>query len=171
MWNALVVLLVGLVLMIPAIIVTFRAPEKLAACVKSLEGQAHPHVIDNSPPAENLLYTAAINRGLYEFAFNGEDSPDAILVCCDDVIVSPGCVDELVYYMTINPKCAIAMPIQVARSGEVTCGGCTAAFPFGRHVNEPLTHDLYKKPFESFWANGACFALRLSGNAASLTKI
>lgn len=35
-----------------------------------------------------------------------------------------------------------------------------AAFPYGRHINEPLTHPLYEKPYQSYWANGACFLVR-----------
>jgi GT2 family glycosyltransferase len=52
------------------------------------------------------------------------------------------------------------MPVQVGEDGRVNCGGCTVAFPYGRHVNEPLTHPIYGAPYESFWANFACVLIR-----------
>jgi GT2 family glycosyltransferase len=139
-----------------AVVVTYKAPDLLERCLASLRPQCNFKVIDNSPPAENLLYTEAINSGILDVM----SSYDYILVCCDDVIVRPGAVAALEAYLDSNPDCAIAMPIQVAKDGSTTCGGCMAAFPYGRHITEPLGHSLYEKPFESFWANGACFLLR-----------
>ncbi len=138
------------------VVVTYKAPELLKRCMDSLTGQCSVEVIDNSPPAENLLYTEAVNKGILACLSEGADY---ILVCCDDVTVRPGAVRAMEDYLRQDPKCAIAIPLQVA-DDKVTCGGCTAAFPYGRHITEPLGHSLYEKPYESFWANGACFLLR-----------
>ncbi len=140
-----------------AVVVTYKAPDLLKRCLLSLERQCLTTVIDNSPPAENLLYTEAINKGILACL---KDGAEYVLICCDDVIVLPGAVAALEHYLDNNPECAIAAPIQVAADGSTTCGGCTASFPYGRHVIEPLTSQMYERPFETYWANGACFLLR-----------
>jgi len=141
---------------IPAIVVTYKNPELLKRCTDSLAGQAAAHVEDNSE--NNRLYTVAVNDGLKRFAFSGEHP--YVLICCDDVIVQPGAVAALAAYLDSDPKAGMACPVQLDTKGKVTCGGCTDAFPYGKHIIEPLTHELYRKPYESFWGNGACFMLR-----------
>lgn len=143
--------------MADAVIVTYKNPHDLRLCRDSLAGQCEEiFVRDNSD--DNVLYTQAINEGLL-WALGREN--EYVLIACDDVIVGPGAVRAMSDFLDANPECGIAMPVQVGKDGEVTCGGCTEAFPYGRHVNSPLTHELYREPFESFWANGACFLLRL----------
>lgn len=144
--------------MIFAVVITYRAPEKLKTCLASLEGQVglfNWHIQDNSE--NNILYTKGINVGIRKAL---KTRAKHILVICDDVILRPNALREMSNYLATNPEAAIAMPLQVSASGKVECGGCTQAFPYGRHVNEPLGHALYEKPYESFWANGACFLLR-----------
>ncbi len=142
--------------LICSVVITYRAPEKLATCLASLEGQG-THVIVRDNSEDNILYTAGINEGIRTaLALDAE----YILIVCDDVILRPGAVSAMAAYLDSNPDCGIAMPIQVAASGDVTCGGCTRAFPAGWHVILPLGDKLYETPFESFWANGACFLLR-----------
>lgn len=144
---------------IGAAVVTYRKPEALASCLASLADQIPTeltYVKDNSE-GKNLLYTAGINYGIRKAL---EAKCEFILVCCDDVIVGPGAVAKMANFLRDNTKCGIAVPVQVGRDGTVNCGGCTEAFPYGKHVVAPLGHELYEKPFETFWANGACFLLR-----------
>ena len=140
-----------------AVVVTYRAPEKLAVCLASLEGEAHPTAIlvcDNSE--DNIYYTAAINEGIRTAL---ERDYDYVLICCDDVTVHAGCVKALSDYLDENPKCAIAAPVQLSKAGAVTCAGCREAFPYGVHITGPDSL-LTGEPYESYWANGACFLLR-----------
>ena len=151
--------------MIGAAVVTYKKPKELAACLESRRGQIAPGyiIVQDTSEGENLLYTAGINKAIRTLLKEGNAGPpEFILVCCDDVTVRPSAVAEMSRYMEANPKCGIAAPIQVGRSGAVTCGGCRDAFPYGMHVVLPLDHEIYKEPFESYWANGACFLLRTS---------
>ncbi len=149
--------------MIFPVVITYCAPEKLKSCLAALNPELIPHkdyspyIVDNSPPGENLLYTKGINTGIRR-ALTQEAK--YILIVCDDVIIRPGAVAAMATYLDENEDCAIAMPIQIGKSGEVTCGGCTKAFPVGWHITEPLGSTLYSAPYESYWANGACFLLR-----------
>lgn len=141
--------------MILAVVITYKAPEKLAACLASFAGQTEVFVCDNSE--NNLLYTKGINVGIRKAL---EAKADYVLIVCDDVLIRPDAIKEMTRFLEENPTCAIAAPIQVAKSGEVTCGGCTDAFPYGRHIVAPLETLQKEEPYESFWANGACFLLR-----------
>lgn len=142
-----------------AVVVTYRAPDNLAACLSSLSGQCRTYIVDNSD--DNRLYTRGVNTGIKEAQRLG--LYNYVLVTCDDVTLRPGAVSALAEFLDTEEKCAIASPVQVTKTGEVTCGGCTVSFPYGKHIMEPLTHDLYKKgPYPQYWANGACFLLRLS---------
>ena len=159
-----------------AIVITYKNPEMLARCMDSLRGQCETLIVDNSE--HNRLYTEAINDGIrtlltpvwvdspaaYLQGVRGHlDPPDHILICCDDVIVRPGTVAALEKCLDENPKAAIAMPLQVGTGGKVNCGGCIAAWPVGTHISEPLGSPLYANgPYETYWANGACFLLRAS---------
>ena len=69
---------------IPILIPHFRAEEKLKKCIAHIEAQNyHPveiFVRDNSD--DNILFTAAINEGLYKYAFR--DDVDYVLVLNQD---------------------------------------------------------------------------------------
>ena len=142
-----------------AVIITYKNPMLLNVCLESLEGQCDHVVIDNSPPAENLLYTRAVNNGL---KYVQDDGYKYALIVCDDVILGKDCVSSLSLFLDENPRCALAAPLQTTADGRVTCGGVLDAFPGGVHITAPLSDPLYEKPFQQNWANGACFLLRLS---------
>ena len=69
---------------IPILIPHFRAEEKLKKCIAHIESQNYQpveiFVRDNSE--DNILFTAAINEGLYKYAFR--EDVDYVLVLNQD---------------------------------------------------------------------------------------
>lgn len=147
---------------IPVVIPTFRSPEKIArtlAALKQSIREVIPVPLDHSE--ESCALTKYVNVGLTKYAFRGPSTP-FVMILGQDASVRPDCVGYLRDYMTHDPACGIAMAVQVGSDGtSVNCGGCLAAFPYGSHVTEPLTHTIYSgPPFESYWANFSCVMLR-----------
>jgi GT2 family glycosyltransferase/Tfp pilus assembly protein PilF len=142
----------------PILIPHFRAEEKLKKCIAHIEAQNyHPveiFVRDNS--VDNILFTAAINEGLYKYAFR--DDVDYVLVLNQDAYLGADTLEKLVHCMQANPDCGIACPIQLNDDNSVNWGGSRQVFPFGVHQCDPLSS--YQDDFETFWSNGAAMLIR-----------
>ena len=144
---------------IPIVIPYFRAPEELRKCKEAIEAQNYKpveiFVHDNSE--NNILFTAAVNKGLERFAF--DEQIEFVLVLNQDAYLSQNTLVHLVQTMISNPTCGIACPLQIDQgSGGVYWGGSLDAFPFGKHISQPI--ESYKADFETYWANGAAMLLR-----------
>jgi tetratricopeptide (TPR) repeat protein len=143
---------------IPILIPHFRAEEKLKKCIAHIEAQNYQpveiFVRDNSE--DNILFTAAINEGLYKFAFR--DDVDYVLVLNQDAYLGADTLEKLVQCMQANPDCGIACPIQLNDDNSVNWGGSRQVFPFGVHQCDPINS--YQDDFETFWSNGAAMLIR-----------
>jgi GT2 family glycosyltransferase len=144
---------------IPVVIPFYKNRDELTRCLAALERQKNvkteAFVRDNSD--DNILYTRAVNEGLRKFAFTG--SHDFILVLTQDVVLHERALDELVAALENNPTAGIAAPIQMTPQREITWAGSLSAFPVGVHdCKSPAT----TAPFNTFWANGACFLVRVA---------
>ena len=143
---------------IPILIPHFRAEEKLKKCIAHIEAQNYQpveiFVRDNSE--DNILFTAAINEGLYKFAFR--DDVDYVLVLNQDAYLGADTLEKLVQCMQKNPDCGIACPIQLNDDNSVNWGGSRQVFPFGVHQCDPISS--YQDDFETFWSNGAAMLIR-----------
>jgi GT2 family glycosyltransferase/Flp pilus assembly protein TadD len=143
---------------IPILIPHFRAEEKLKKCIAHIEAQNYQpveiFVRDNSE--DNILFTAAINEGLYKYAF--KDDVDYVLVLNQDAYLGADTLEKLVQCMQANPDCGIACPIQLNDDDSVNWGGSRQVFPFGVHQCDSLSS--YQADFETFWSNGAAMLIR-----------
>jgi GT2 family glycosyltransferase len=157
---------------VPIIIPFYREHDKLRKCKAAIEAQTHAEcevfVRDNTH--DNILYTAAVNEGLAKYCYRADVR--YVLVLNQDAYMEQDCVRRLVEFMDANPGCGIACPLQYAyddtgikplgaaqaRARRVTWGGSYQAFPLGVHQKDPI--DSYTRPFETFWANGACMMIR-----------
>jgi GT2 family glycosyltransferase len=144
---------------IPIVIPYFRAPEEIKKCKEAIEAQNYKPVEifihDNSE--ENILFTAAVNKGIEKYAF--DSNIDFILVLNQDAYLSKNTLIHLMQTMNSNLNCGIACPLQIDQnSGNLYWGGSLDAFPFGKHLIQPIEN--YKTDFETFWANGAAMLLR-----------
>ncbi len=143
---------------IPILIAHFRAEEKLMQCLAAIHRQNYAavevFVRDNSE--DNILFTAAINEGLYKHAFRPE--VEFVLILNQDAYLLPDTLDHLVACMRANPACGIACPIQLAEDGSVHWGGGLQLTPLGVHRCDPL--ESYTADFETYWSNGAAMLVR-----------
>ena len=144
---------------IPVIIPYFRAPAALKKCLEHIHTQSYPStevfVRDNS--VDNILFTAAVNEGLRQFAFR--DDIEFVLVLNQDAYLQEKTIAHLITTMRMHPKCGIACPVQLATDMEqVYWGGSYDAFPWGVHRCDPLA--TYLDDAETYWANGAAMLLR-----------
>ena len=144
---------------IPIVIPYFRAPEELKKCKEAIEAQNYKtieiYVHDNSE--NNILFTAAVNKGIEQYAY--DQNIEFILVLNQDAYLSQNTLIHLLNTMGSRPDCGIACPLQIdAKNGGVYWGGSLDAFPFGKHLSQPI--ESYKSDFETFWANGAAMLLR-----------
>ena len=143
---------------IPILIPHYRAEAKLKKCIAHIEAQNYQpveiFVRDNSE--DNILFTAAINEGLYKYAFR--DDVDYVLVLNQDAYLGTDTLEKLVQCMQVNPDCGIACPIQINDNNSVNWGGSRQVFPFGVHQCDPLSS--YQADFETFWSNGAAMLIR-----------
>jgi GT2 family glycosyltransferase/Tfp pilus assembly protein PilF len=143
---------------IPILIPHFRAEKKLKKCIAHIEAQNYQaveiFVRDNSE--DNILFTAAINEGLYKYAFR--DDVDYVLVLNQDAYLGADTLEKLVQCMQAYPDCGIACPIQLNDDNSVNWGGSRQVFPFGVHQCDPISS--YQEDFETFWSNGAAMLIR-----------
>ncbi len=143
---------------IPILIAHFRAEEKLKQCLAAINRQNYAaveiFVRDNSE--DNILFTAAVNEGLYKHAFRPE--VEFVLILNQDAYLLPDTLDHLVACMRANPACGIACPIQLADDGSVHWGGGLQLTPLGMHRCDPL--ESYTADFETYWSNGAAMLVR-----------
>jgi len=143
---------------IPVIIPHYRAPDALRQTVALAQAQVgvdvEIFVRDNSD--DNILFTKAVNEGLAKYCFSG--AHEYVLVLNHDANMKPDCLSELVQAMNIRPSAGIGCPVQIGADGQPTWFGSLQAFPGGAHATGSL--DPLPKPFETFWANGACMLLR-----------
>lgn len=141
---------------IGVVIPYFRAPDELAKCLSALNAQegvsTEVFVRDNSD--DNILYTKAVNEGLRKFCYS--DAFDYTLVLTQDCFLRPGSLDKLASILDARDAVGIASPVQLSNE-SIEWAGSLAACPWGRHM-DALRSD--KIPYETHWANGACFLLR-----------
>jgi GT2 family glycosyltransferase len=144
---------------IPVIIPFFKNHDALNKAKQFLDLQTVPTEVfirDNS--IDNILYTKAINEGLRLFCFN--NSNDYVLIINQDAYLSSNCLEMLVKTLEDNPTCGIVTPVAFDTNGKNTWYGGLDAFPYGRHRILSENEEIALEPFQTPWANGACFLLR-----------
>jgi GT2 family glycosyltransferase len=145
-----------------AVIPFYKRRDQLDRCLAALAASTHPITPwfhDNSE--NNLGFTRAINLGL-EFA--AVEKFDFALVLNQDCYVNPDAVAELVKFMDAHPRCAIA-GIKQLHSGDpdfIVHGGCTDAYPAGKHDVGRVSAGQCAVGKMVPWVNGAAMFARMS---------
>ena len=118
-----------------------------------------PWVHDNN--AQNVGFTAAVNRGLHA-AYDG--GYDYALVLNQDCYLRPDAVGGLVGLMEREPRCGIAGVKQLHSLDEdvIIHGGCLAAFPAGRHLGGRRSAGDHAVSRPMPWVNGAAMFARMA---------
>jgi len=145
-------------MIVPVIIPYYRAPESLNKCKEYLFKQnsisIELYVHDNS--TDNIYYTAAVNKGL-KFFIN-ENLYKYILIVTQDAFLDPQCLIEMCNVMNEHSDCGIVTPSSRDEDGFINWFGGLDAYPEGIHRIDSKGMD--EKPFDTYWANGACMLLR-----------
>ncbi len=144
-----------------AIIPFYREPEKLKECLSHLRASTYPiesFVVDNN--VHNRGFTKACNIGLREAMKRGHAY--AILLN-QDCYVQRETVQKALAFMEAHPRCAIAGAKQLATDNTdwIIHGGCTEAFPAGRHISGLVSQNDCSLSLPMPWVNGACMVVRI----------
>jgi|GEM_PF-2245643 len=143
------------------IIPHYRKPEQLKRCLQALSEQsspATPWVHDNS--TQNFGFTKAVNLGLKTALARG-DYYAAILN--QDCYLQPNAIEQMIQFMEAHPACAIAGIKQISADDPdlIVHGGCTAAYPEGKHIGGRQSKGECARSRQMPWVNGACLIVRL----------
>lgn len=144
-----------------AIIPFYKEREKLDACLSCLKASTHPiepFVVDNN--VENRGFTKACNIGLREAMKRGHTYA---MLLNQDCYLQPDTVEKALAFMGAHPRCAIAGLKQLATDDTdwIIHGGCTEAFPAGRHISGRVSQNDCSVSLPMPWVNGACMVLRI----------
>ncbi len=145
------------------IIPVFGKPEQVKKCIESIgnlktDYNVSIHEHDNNK--DNIGFTAAINEGLLGYS----DNVDYAVVLNQDCYVKPDFIEEAVDFMEKHPECFIAGAKQLSSDDEdlIIHGGCTTAFPEGRHIVGRVSLKSCEKDRQMPWVNGACMIVNMS---------
>lgn len=146
------------------IIPAYKNPKQLEKCQKAIEAQVTDHEVhtfihDNSK--ENIGFTEAINKGLL---FYNKESFDYCVALNQDCYMEPDCVQNAVEFMESKPKAFIGGVKQIhdQMPDFIIHGGCTEAFPNGRHIVGKVSNGDCERDRQMPWVNGACMFVKMS---------
>jgi GT2 family glycosyltransferase len=121
-----------------------------------------PWIEDNN--ARNRGCTAAFHLGLEE-VLRPRDAPGHryVILLNQDCYLAPDAVERALALMEATPRCAIAGIKQLASYDEdlVIHGGCTVAYPAGRHLTGRKSAGQCAESRPMPWVNGACHVVRV----------
>jgi len=143
-----------------AIIPFYKRQDQLDKCLAALAASTTPvtpYVHDNS--VENVGFTRACNLGLRESMRRGDEF--AVLLN-QDCYVQPGAIASALAFMAAHPRCAVCGPKQVIadKPDVIIHGGCTDAFPTGKHITGHVSAGDCAVSLPMPWVNGACMVVR-----------
>jgi len=146
---------------LPIIIPFYKDQVQLDKCVAAIGAQdtpSEPWIYDNN--VDNRYYTKAQNLGLKRALKEGLE----FAVCgTQDVYMRPDCVTQMLKFMREHPRCAFAGPKQVLAADEdyIIHGGCTIAYPGGRHYYGRKSLGQCNVSAKMPWVNGAIIFCRM----------
>jgi GT2 family glycosyltransferase len=154
---------------VPILIPAYHKPWQLERCLAALREQTvpvEPLIHDNS--AVNLGCTRAFNLGLRDvLARRAGTGPQFAVLLNQDCYLAPDAVARVLDLMDATPRCAIAGIKQFASFDHdyIVHGGCTQAYPTGKHLmgRRSLGQCDNSKPMP--WVNGGCMVVRLEAIA------
>lgn len=146
------------------IIPAYKNPKQLEKCVAHINDLKTDHdvvtfVHDNSE--DNIGFTKAVNLGLKNFM---DGMTDYCIVLNQDCYLKPDFMDNAIKFMEEHPSCAIGGVKQLLHTDEdvIMHGGCTTAFPEGRHIVGRKSEGSCKESKQMPWVNGACMVVNMS---------
>ena len=148
--------------MLGVIIPHYKNKEQLKKCEEALEKQTYHDVlvtvVDNTD--DNKGFTRACNTGIKKLF----DECEYFVLLNQDCYLKENALQNMVRFMEANPKCGIAgiKQLQAGNTDRIVHGGCTQAFPHGRHLGGLVSKGDCEKNQKMPWVNGACLMIRKS---------
>lgn len=148
------------------IIPAYKNPEQLVKCKEAIANIELPDgiltcttLVDNNDV--NIGFTKAINIGMREAIWNGDDFAIALN---QDCYLAPDALKNIIAFMDANPNCAIAGIRQVSNENpdHIIHAGCAEAYPYGRHISGFISKGECLSNKRVPWVNGACMVVRVS---------
>lgn len=149
----------------------YKKPEQLVKCqehikaaiayleVYNLDVQVNVRVHDNNK--DNLGFTKAVNILLKD---SYESADEFSVVLNQDCYIEKDFIIKAIDFMENHPDCFIAGVKQISDKDDdfIIHGGCTMAFPEGRHIVGQKSKGSCSKDKQMPWINGACMIVNMS---------
>ena len=139
----------------------YKKSEQLKKCNEALSKQTYKDIEtfihDNSE--NNLGFTKAVNIGLRKYL-----NKTYTIVLNQDCYLKPDAIEKMVKFMDEHTNCAIGgiKQISVNNPDFILHGGCTMAFPQGRHIIGSQGRKDCSVSLKMPWVNGAVLIVRNS---------
>jgi tetratricopeptide (TPR) repeat protein len=148
-----------------AVIPFYQRRDQLDRCLAALAASTCPitsWVHDNN--VQNLGFTKAINLGLRAAIARGDEYT---LLINQDCYVEPGTVAAFLGFMTTQPRCAIAGPMQLLPDDPdvITSAGGVQVHPSPMVRRGRRSSGQFDQSIPVVYVNGACMFVRLSAVA------
>lgn len=140
------------------IIPVYKNPKQLEKCMEAIDNLETAHdvtVFQHNNSVTNIGFTKAVNKGLVGYM---DGMTDYCVVLNQDCYVKPDFLDKAIDFMQKNSNCAIAGVKQLSDKDEdfIIHGGCSMAFPEGRHLVGKQSTGSCDESGKMPWVNGAC---------------
>lgn len=144
------------------IIPAYKNPEQLEKCLRAIDNQETEHQYDifvHDNDENNIGFTKVINLGLKKF-----NDYDYTVALNQDCYIETTFVDKLVKFMEEHPKCFISgvKQLSIEDNDYIVHGGCTQAYPNGRHIGGRKSQNSCSVSKKMPWINGACMIVNMS---------
>jgi len=148
--------------MLGIIIPHYKNKDQLKKCQDAISKQDYHDIMVNvqDNTDDNKGFTKACNTGIKELF----DECDYFVILNQDCYLKEDAITKMVAFMKRNPKCGIAgvKQLHAGNPDSIIHGGCTQAFPHGRHLGGRVSQGDCVKDGQMPWVNGACLITRKS---------
>lgn len=135
----------------------YKNKKQLKKCEAAINATTYPYLTiniqDNSE--NNLGFTKAVNNGIVEI---WKKVDKYFIILNQDCYLEKDSINNMVKFMDEHPNCAIGGIKQISDTNKdlIIHGGCTEAFPVGRHISGSVKNGDCSESKQMPWVNGAC---------------
>ena len=144
------------------VIPVYKKPEQLERCLQAIKVQKfeESRIILEDNNENNRGFTKAVNDGIKK----RDADCKYVIVLNQDCYLDKEAISEMVHFMDEHPKCFIGGIKQLHSDDKdiIIHGGCTEAFPNGRHITGRVSKKDCNIDKQMPWVNGACMIVRCS---------
>jgi GT2 family glycosyltransferase len=144
------------------VIPVFQKPEQVEKCLEHLKKQdfGESTIILEDNNEENRGFTKAVNHGIK----TRDADCEYVVVLNQDCYLNKDAISKMVEFMDAHPDCFLGGIKQLHSDDTdvIIHGGCTQAYPHGRHLGGSVKQGHCNKDAKMPWVNGACMIVNCS---------